>query len=157
MKTFELINKINNSTEPIYTLWDLEEIIEDIPECVAEGLDLDEYRWYSTAVNVFKCENGFVGVYGVFQIFSEESYPAEIGVKCVASLYKQVPSVTYKPVIPYTVYEIVTFPEVQSLKEKAGFEEHSYLLNDAKGLDEFGPSTYFVDTDWLKKVNTYIN
>ncbi len=153
MKTFELINKINNSTEPIYTLWDLEEIIEDIPKCVAEGLELDEYRWYSTAVNVFKCENGFVGVYGVFQIFSEDSEPAEIGIRCVAKLYKQVPSVTYEPVIPYTVYEIVTFPKVQSLMEKAGFKEHSYLVNDEKGIEDFGSSAYFVDIEWLEKLN----
>lgn len=156
MKTFDLISKINNSVESIDTLDSLEDII-DLPDCVAQGLELDEYRWYSTAVNVYECENGFVGVYGVYQIFSEETDPSEIGIQCVARLYKQVPSVTYKPVFNDNIYKVITYPEVQFLMEKEGFREHSYLINDTKGLDEFGSSAYFVDTEWLKKVNVYPN
>jgi hypothetical protein len=31
-----------------------------------------------------------------------------------------------------------------------GFEEHSYLINDNKGMEDFGSSAYFVDVDWYQ-------
>jgi stage V sporulation protein AE len=30
-----------------------------------------------------------------------------------------------------------------------GFKENSYLINDEKGIEEFGSSAYFVNTKWL--------
>ena len=51
-------------------------------------------------------------------------------------------------------YEVVTWPEVQDLMELDGFRENSYLINDTKGLNEFGSSAYFVNTDWLNKHRT---
>lgn len=38
---------------------------------VDEGLNLDQYRWYSIATNIYKCSDGFVKVTGAFQSFSE--------------------------------------------------------------------------------------
>lgn len=49
------------------------------------------------------------------------------------------------------MYEVVCWPEVQSLMELDGFEEHSYLVNDEKGLEDFGSSAYFVEVEWLKE------
>ena len=46
-------------------------------------------------------------------------------------------------------YVVVTFPEVQHLMDKEGFEENAYLINDEHGIEEFGSSAYFVDEDWL--------
>lgn len=38
---------------------------------VDEGLNLDQYRWYSIATNIYKCSDGFVKVTGAFQSFQK--------------------------------------------------------------------------------------
>lgn len=50
-------------------------------------------------------------------------------------------------------YEVVTWPDVQELMGLCGFEENSYLINDDKGIEDFGSSAYFVRTDWLEELN----
>ena len=55
-----------------------------------------------------------------------------------------------------TTYTVVTWPEVQLLMDLEGFREHSYLINDEQGLNDFGSSAYFVETEWLSK-NQLIN
>jgi hypothetical protein len=49
-------------------------------------------------------------------------------------------------------YAVVTWPESQALMELEGFEENSYLVNDEKGMEDFGSSAYFVDEDWLNSL-----
>lgn len=46
-------------------------------------------------------------------------------------------------------YEVVCWPDVQHLMDMDGFDENSYLIDDEKGLDDFGSSAYFVDSQWL--------
>ena len=46
-------------------------------------------------------------------------------------------------------YIIIQWPEIQEFMEIEGFEENSYLINDEKGLDDFGSSAYFVNTKWI--------
>lgn len=46
---------------------------------------------------------------------------------------------------------VVTFPEVQELMDKEGFEENSHLINDDFGLMQYGYSAYFIDVDWLNE------
>ena len=48
-------------------------------------------------------------------------------------------------------FEVVCWPESQMLMELDGFEENSYLVNDDKGLLEFGSSAYFVNRKWLEE------
>lgn len=48
-------------------------------------------------------------------------------------------------------YITMTFPEVQSLFEKEGFDDNAYLINDEKGIEDFGPCAYFVKKEWLNK------
>lgn len=48
-------------------------------------------------------------------------------------------------------FEVVCWPESQMLMELDGFEENSYLVNDDKGLLEFGSSAFFVNTKWLEE------
>lgn len=92
MKVKELITLVNNNF--FYSLHDLVEI-ENFPECVDEGLELDQHRRYSTAVNVYKCEDGYVGIYGVYQNFSEQQDYKDIGIKCLAEEYIKVPYAPY--------------------------------------------------------------
>lgn len=49
-------------------------------------------------------------------------------------------------------YIVVTWPEVQDLMDYAGFRENSYLINDDKGLDDFGSSAYFVNEEWYNNI-----
>ena len=95
MKVQELINLINE--KPLYSLWDADDVIGKNAKMVASHLDLDEYRWYSMAVNVYECEDGFVGVFGVYQSLSESQTWKDINVVCEASRYKEVKTVTYIP------------------------------------------------------------
>lgn len=48
-------------------------------------------------------------------------------------------------------YVAITFPEIQEYMEQEGFEENAYLINDEHGINVFGSSSYFVNTEWLKK------
>lgn len=49
------------------------------------------------------------------------------------------------------LFEVVCWPEVQDLFDIPGFRENSYLVNDEKGMEDFGSSAYFVSLDWLKE------
>ena len=49
-------------------------------------------------------------------------------------------------------YEVVCWPEVQELFGWPGFRENSYLVNDEKGMEDFGSSAYFVDSEWLRGI-----
>ena len=49
-------------------------------------------------------------------------------------------------------YIIVTWPDSQELMELEGFRDNSYLVNDTKGLDDFGSSAYFVNFEWYNKM-----
>ena len=47
------------------------------------------------------------------------------------------------------MYVVVQWPKIQEIMTIEGFDEHSYLINDNKGMEDFGSSAYFVDYDWL--------
>ena len=40
-------------------------------------------------------------------------------------------------------YVVVRWPESQELMDEEGFESHSYLINDDRGLEDFGSQAYF--------------
>jgi hypothetical protein len=95
MKKQELIEKINNAQ--CHSLLQVEDIIPiDVPQ-VAEGLSLNEHRWYSTAVNVYQVEDGFVGVCGAYQSFSEMQMWEDLDVICEACEYEEYTTVSYRP------------------------------------------------------------
>lgn len=50
-------------------------------------------------------------------------------------------------------FEIVRWPDVQKYMELEGFYEHSSLIeeNDFMGI---GDSTYLIDKEWIKEVET---
>lgn len=50
-------------------------------------------------------------------------------------------------------YVVISWPEIQNYMDLDGFEENSYLVNDDKGIDDFGSSAYFVDEDWLDSLD----
>lgn len=54
-------------------------------------------------------------------------------------------------------YVAMPFPEVQNLFKQEGFDDNSYLINDEKGIKDFGPCAYFVKKEWLNKIDNYAN
>lgn len=95
MKVQDVIDLFNEND--VYALWEAEGMIETFCKKVASGLNLDEHRWYSIATDVYKCEDGFVGVTGAYQSFSESQTWEDIGVICGAREYKAVQTTTYEP------------------------------------------------------------
>lgn len=94
MKVKEFIQKVEEGN--FKHLGYIEEIEGDF-QCVAEHIELNEHRWYSTAVDVYKLEDGFVGVWGLFQMFSELNIASDFDITCEAYEMEEVPSVKYIP------------------------------------------------------------
>lgn len=100
MKVEELINLINNAKKLI-GLDEAEDLIFETDETtskVASQLDLQQHRWYSVAVDVYKCDDGFVGIRGGFQNFVESASWEDVCITpCVAKQYKEKQTITYVP------------------------------------------------------------
>ncbi len=47
-------------------------------------------------------------------------------------------------------YSIVCWPESQYLLDHEEINEYCYLINDEDGYNNYGPSAYVVDSQWLK-------
>jgi len=95
MKVQELIDLINNTE--LYSLWDAGDLINGRATREDSGQDLSEHRWFSIATDIYKCEDGFVGVRGAYQSFSESQTWSDIDVLCTATEYKAVPTIKYVP------------------------------------------------------------
>lgn len=54
------------------------------------------------------------------------------------------------------LYEVICWPDIQYYMEIPGFRENSYLINDEKGMEDFGSSAYFVSVDWLTEIDNKI-
>lgn len=93
MKVQEAIDLINNSEESLYSIFDAEELIEG--KEIVEHQDLDEHRWYSTAIRVYEMEDGYLGIWGAYQSFSEMQSWSDICVTCYAFEMESVHSVKY--------------------------------------------------------------
>ena len=95
MKVKELIDIVNYSD--FYCLGEVEDEVDRRAKQVEHGSALDNHRWWSTAIDVYECEDGYVGVFGVYQIFSEQMSCRDIEIRCYAEEYKAVPYITYVP------------------------------------------------------------
>ena len=94
MKIAEVIEKC--SSKNIWSLWEFEEEFPDLKR-VASDLNVERARWFEHATNVYECEDGFVGVSGVAELYSEMMSWDDCGCECTAVEYEAIPSITYKP------------------------------------------------------------
>ena len=94
MKVKDVIDRV--SSTKLWSLWQFEEEFNDL-ECVASYLDVKQHRWYEIATNVYKCEDGYVGVNGVAELKSESMDWSDCYCECTAMEYEAIPSITYKP------------------------------------------------------------
>ena len=49
-------------------------------------------------------------------------------------------------------FVVIQWPEVQDLMTKEGFHHNSHLGTDQRFLNKYGSSAYFVNKQWLSKV-----
>lgn len=94
MKKQELIDIINNGE--FYALWEI-----SVRNCkiVAKEINIVSHDWWSYATNVYKCEDGFVGVSGVNWIDFENHFKTtrDIDVRCKATEYEAKLDIVYYP------------------------------------------------------------
>lgn len=95
MKVKELIQLIHDE-QPLYNVYQADDIIGGKAKMVASNLNLDNYRWYTQGTNVYECEDGYVGVTGPCELYSETMNWRDLEMDCIAKEYIAVPTVTYK-------------------------------------------------------------
>lgn len=94
MKVAEVIEKVN--TNEYWSLYDFEEDtkLEVVDTCInGVGYHLK----YEEMTNVYKCDDGFVGVSGVAHLYNDAEEFFECNHKCTAKEYKSVLTVKYVP------------------------------------------------------------
>jgi len=94
MKVAEVIEKVTNTE--YWSLYSFEK--ESSLEAVANGLYVDKHRWYEISTTVYKCEDGFVGVSGVSQLYSESTEYEDCCRECIAEEFEPKQITTYVPV-----------------------------------------------------------
>ena len=116
MKVKDFIKFVNNAIDTtvkieaddyeaygeLYTLDDFEELIKNSTECsgvekIASELEIEIEDFYSCATDVYKCEDGYVGIHAGLQLFSEQMDWSDACPDTCVSEYEAVQTVTYKP------------------------------------------------------------
>lgn len=83
MRVAEVIEKV--SSENIWSFWEFEDSCK--LKKVAKDLDVERCRWFELSTNVYECEDGFVGVTGVAEVFSEMMDYSDCDCPCTAVEY----------------------------------------------------------------------
>lgn len=99
MKVTEVIEKC--SSENIWSLLEFEEEFPGIKR-VASDLNIERDRWFELATNVYECEDGFVGVNGISEVYSEMMSNSDCECPCTATEYEEFTTVSYRPKINRT-------------------------------------------------------
>ena len=94
MDVKEAIELINNSDD-CYSLWDAEDLLKGCK--FVSRQDIDSHRWYIMATDVYKVDNGYIGVRGVSELKSEMMDYSDTDEHCVAEEYTAVQTITYIP------------------------------------------------------------
>ena len=98
MKVQELIDKLAEERfeNGIYSVLDVREIVPTDVKLVAYNLDPDEHRHYIVSTDVYKCEDGFVGVRSASVKFSENYLWEDLDVDFEVFPMKEVRTITYE-------------------------------------------------------------
>ena len=115
MKVKDFIKFVNNAIDTtvkieaddyeaygeLYTLDDFEELIKNSTECsgvekIASELEIEIEDFYSCATDVYKCEDGYVGIHAGLHIDKLSDWD-RVDTDITISEYEEVQVVTYKP------------------------------------------------------------
>ena len=97
MKVQKLIDYVNSNG--FYSMYDFEDSLTDREselEIVSEDIDVDRHRWYEISTTVYKVEDGYVGIRGISQIYSEYMRDKDCDYLCKASEYEEVQTISYR-------------------------------------------------------------
>lgn len=94
MKVAEVLEKV--STNEYWSLYEFEEKfnLEVIDTCI-DGIGY--HLKYEEMTNVYKCDDGFVGVSGVAHLYNDDMEFSDCNHKCTAEEYKQILAPKYVP------------------------------------------------------------
>ena len=96
MKVKEIIEKINNGD--FTSVWEAEdEVLDNTVEKVASGLEKDSHRWFDVSTNIYKLEDGFIGITGVTELKSEYIVWSDCGYYTTACEYEEYTTISYRP------------------------------------------------------------
>ena len=91
----KVIDLINNEDE-LYHNADAEDLLyKHGVKKIAHDLDIDRHDWYEIATDIYKCEDGYVGVTGLSNIYSSRMCSSDCNVLCYAEEYEEVKMITY--------------------------------------------------------------
>ena len=68
-------------------------------EVIVDAQRIDNHRWYSNAQMIVRCVDGYVGIWGAYQSFSEMQSWSDINVICTAGAISQEESAVYDAMI----------------------------------------------------------
>lgn len=97
MKVQKLIDYVNSNG--FYSMYDFEDSLTDRElelKIVSEDIDVDRHRWYEISTTVYKVEDGYVGIRGISQIYSEYMSDKDCDYLCEASEYEEVQTISYR-------------------------------------------------------------
>ena len=97
MKVQKLIDYVNSNG--FYSIYDFEDSLTDREselEIVSEDIDVDRHRWYEISTTVYKVEDGYVGIRGISQIYSEYMSDKDCDYLCKAYEYEEVQTISYR-------------------------------------------------------------
>ena len=98
MKVQELIDYVNSNE--FYSVYEFENSLTDKQfkelKTVSEDIDVDRHRWYEISTTVYKVEDGYVGIRGISQIYSEYMSDKDCDYLCEASEYEEVQTISYR-------------------------------------------------------------
>ena len=95
MKVRDLIEKINSAN--YYSIYDAIHIMDDTCKCVEEQKDIKKYLLYTVLTNVYKLEDGFVGIRGISELNREDLVYSDINYPCTAEEYEEYTTISYRP------------------------------------------------------------
>ena len=94
MKVKEAIEIINNARN-CYSLWHAEDLLD---ECkFVARIDYDNHKWHMMATDIYRVEDGYIGVRGVSEVKSEMMKFSDCAIHCTAKEYKAVNTISYIP------------------------------------------------------------
>lgn len=95
MKVKEIINLINSSN--ISSLGEAEDLLDDTAKLVAKDLEIERYKWFGVATDVYEVEDGYVGITGVTDVYSPYMDSSDCNYPCAACEYEPYTTISYKP------------------------------------------------------------
>ena len=97
MKVQELIDYVNSNG--FYSIYEFEDSLTDRQlelKTVSEDIEVDRHRWYEISTTIYKVEDGYVGIRGISQIYSEYMSDKDCNYLCKASEYEEVQTISYR-------------------------------------------------------------